>query len=152
MLLGILLAIVVVSGTAFAFTYGSTLAWQQRDQVSVNVDSYELVDGGETMEVQLTVQNPLNRAIDASSISLAVYPNEPPYPDDSEVTDPRGALIQSEETTIGSQSETTLTIRTPVKDGRLSEARAALSEGRLSASGSITMELLERRFTIDVQG
>lgn len=145
--LGALLAVVVVSGTAFAVTYGGSLAWQQRDQVEVGVSSYDLSSDATTMEVGLTVTNPLDRRIVIQTISLTVFPDGPPY-DDNELVDPRTATVQR--TVIEAQSEQTVTVTGTVKDGQQSAARTAVSEGTASASGTLLIEFGERSFRTNV--
>jgi hypothetical protein len=147
-LLGVLLAVVAVSGTAFAFTYGNTLAWQQRDAVEATATSYELAADGETMEIELTVENPLGQSITTSSVTMAVYAGESPYTDESLVTALRGATVT--ETTIGAQSEATVTVTVRVPDDRRGAAESALAAGNASASGSLTFDFVQREFTTDV--
>lgn len=145
--LGTLLAIVVVSGTAFAVTYGGSLAWQQRDQVEVGVSSPDLSADATTMNVGLTITNPLSRPIVVQSISLTVFPDGPPY-DDDELVDPRTATVPR--TVIDAQSEQTVTVTGTVKDGQQSAAGTAVSEGTASASGTLTIGFSDRTYTINV--
>lgn len=145
--LGVLLALVVISGTAFAVTYGSSFAWQQRDQVEIGVNSYDLSSDGETMTVELTITNPLSEPVSAQSTSLTVFPDGPPHEDD-ELVDPRTATVS--QTTVDAQSEATVTVTGSVKDGQESAARAALSDGTATASGPLTLELGERTYSINV--
>ncbi|MFB6176492.1 MAG: hypothetical protein ABEI99_05000, partial [Halobaculum sp.] len=123
--LGVLLAVVVVSGTAFAVTYGGSLAWQQRDEVAVEVASIELSADATTVTVDLTVTNPLNEPIVVQSISLTVFPDGPPYGNDA-LVDPRTATVPR--TTIDAQSETTVTVTGTVKEGKQSAAREAVAD------------------------
>lgn len=145
--LGVLLAVVVVSGTAFAVTYGGSLAWQQRDQVEVGVSSYDLSADATTMKVELAITNPLNQPVVVQSISLTVFPDGPPY-DGDELVDPRTATVPRTE--IGAQSEQTVTVTGTVKDGEQSAARAALSDGTAAASGTLTIGFGDKTYTINV--
>ncbi|MFB6244250.1 MAG: hypothetical protein ABEH80_09125 [Halobaculum sp.] len=147
LLLGVLLAVVVVSGVAFAATFQSTLAWQQRDEVTATVTDYALVDDGEAIAVAVTVDNPLSVPLESSTTTVTVYPSGPPYPDEP-VTDGRRATVS--ETTVSAGGSAVVTVTVPIKTEQTERATAVVQNGSAAASGSIKLELGDRRFDLDV--
>lgn len=149
LLLAAFAALLLVTGAAFASTFGSQLTWQQRDAVDVSVDEYAVTDGEEpTVTVRLTVRNPLDRPVEVSDSELVVYRGTKPYGDDDRLTAPRTSSVS--DTPVPAGGERTVTATMAVLDGGTERARAAVDDGSATVSGVLRVRLLGREFSVDV--
>lgn len=149
-LLAAFAVLLLLTGGAFAPTFGAQLTWQQRDAVGVSVEDYTVRTDGEspTMRVRLAVDNPLDRAVEVSDPSVVVYEGEPPFEDDRQLTVPRTASVP--DTTVPAGGERTVTLTATVAENGTERARAAVEAGNASASGILEARLVGREFSVDV--
>lgn len=150
LLLGGFALLLVVSGTAFASTFGSQVSWQQRDAVDARVVGYEVVDddGTTAMRVRLAVDNPISRPVRVSGGEIVVYEGEEPFSDADQLTVARSLTVP--ETTVPAGGDRTVDALVEVDANRTDRARAAVAEGSATASGVLTVELVGREFDVGV--
>lgn len=152
LLLATVAVLLLVTGGAFAATFGSQLTWQQRDAVAVSVEEYAVVtaDGAPAVRVRLAVENPLDRPIEVRDPELVVYEGEPPFEDDRELTVPRTASMP--DTVVPADGERTVAVTMAVAENGngTDRARAAVDGGNASASGLVAVRLVGREFSVDV--
>ena len=149
LLLAAFAALLLVTGAAFATTFGSQLTWQQRDAVSASAGEYAFRGGEEpAVTARVTVTNPLDRPVAVGGAELVVYDGEAPFRDDERLTSASGTSIA--DVTVPADGERTVAVRMPVVDGAADAARAAVEDGSASASGVIRLRLFEREFSVDV--
>jgi hypothetical protein len=150
LLIGVFVALLVVSVAAFAFTFESRLAWQHRDAVATEVDGVRVVagEGRPALAVNVTVENPTARAVTLTDVALVVYRGDPPFADDRQLTVPRTASVPR--TTVPGGGTATATVTARVEDGAVERARRAVANGTATPSGSLELELLGRGFDTDV--
>lgn len=148
LLLGGFALLLVVTGTAFASTFGTQLTWQQRDGVTVAPTGYELVaddgDGEPTVRVAVRVENPLGRPIELSGGSLVVYDGA----DGRQLTDAASASIPR--VTVPPGGERTVAVTAALRSNSTRRARTAIERGTATASGVVEVTLGGREFTVDV--
>jgi hypothetical protein len=148
LLLAVLVAATLVTGTAFADTYGTTLQWQQRGDVSVSVADVEIAEDDSKLAVSVVVHNELDHRIEVLRSVVGVYPGEPPYADGSELNHPHSTM--SSVTAIGPGEHVDVTITTQLRDDSESKLRDRVENGNVSISGSLMIELQDRRYSVDV--
>ncbi len=146
-LVGGLVAVLVVSGTAFAHTFGSTLAFQQRDEIDVQPSTMTLND--QTVTVEYTIQNPLDRPVEVYSVELVVYEGEPPFADRSELTVRRQAQLADGDTTVAPGETARVTVELPIASTR-ERTQAAIDSGDAVPSGIFQFRLGDREFGVEV--
>lgn len=148
LLLAALAVLVLVSGAAFASTFGAQLTWQQRDTVATSVDGYAVGDGTPAVRVRLTVENPLDRSIEVGNAELVVYEGEAPFDDGERLTVPRSSSVS--DTTVPAGGERTVTVTARVAADAADRVRAAVANGSATASGVVEVRLAGREFSVDV--
>jgi len=148
LLLSVFGALLLVSVTAFAFTFESQLAWQHRDAIATEVEGVRLVAGGEAPDVEMnvTVENPTGRAVTLTGAALVVYEGAPPFEDDRQLSVPRTASVPRTTVSAGESETVTVTARA----GNVTRARRAIARGTATPSGTLEVELVGRGFTVDV--
>ncbi|ESP89401.1 hypothetical protein [Candidatus Halobonum tyrrellensis] len=148
-LLVALAGLLLVTGSAFATTFGSQLTWQQRDAVAVSAGEFAVHEGDPpTVTVELAVDNPLDRPVETTGADLVVYDGDPPFADDDPVSVRRSAAVPA--TTVPAGGERTVTVTLDLPADGVERARTAVDDGSASVSGTVRLELLGREFGVDV--
>lgn len=144
---GGLFALLLLSGTAFAHTFGSTLAFQQRDQVTFQQSDLAL-DGG-TVTVEYAVSNPLSRPVELYGVEMVVYEGGPPFEDGSELTVRRRAQLAGDDRVI--EAGETATVRVELPAASTSDRiEAAIEADDAVPSGIFKFRLGGREFPVEV--
>lgn len=146
-LLGGLAGILLVTGTAFAHTFGSTMAFQQRDEVAVSLSDVTLA--GSELEVSYTIENPLDRPVRLGDVEMVVYEGGPPFTDGSELSVRRQAQLVGDDVTIGAGESVTVTVTAPIASSP-DRVQAALDDDEAVPSGIMHFTLGDRQFTVEV--
>lgn len=146
-LLGGLIALVVLSGTAFAHAFGGTMAFQQRDQLSVEQTNVAL--SGDTVTVEYAVENPLARSVTLYGVEMVVYEGEPPFDDGSELTVRRQAQVAGGDVQIDSGETAQVTVELPIAS-ESDRVQAAIEAEDAVPSGLFQFRLGGREFLVEV--
>ncbi|MFC7098531.1 hypothetical protein [Halobaculum marinum] len=148
-LLAVLAGCLAVSAAAFASTAGAQLAWQDRDAIDFSVDGYDLDDGDDpTLRIRVTASNPTAVETTVRVDSLVAFDRV--AADGNELTVPRSATMSPRSVTLAPGESTTLVVVADVPADRLDRTREAIAAGRVTASGSFSVEIRDRRFSADV--
>lgn len=131
---------------AFAQSFGGTLAWHQRDEVTAN--AIQTSADGDTVEVRVRINNPLTRKLTTTGVRLVVYEGAPPFADNQQLTVPRQAQLVADETVIAPESTAAVTATAPVEDGV--QIHPIIDEGTATPSGVVRVILGDKEFDIRV--
>lgn len=149
-LLVALLGSLVVTGSALAGTFGTQLAYQERDAIEVTATEYTLSADASELTVTFEINNPLARTVEITSGSLAAYEGDPPFVGQTPLSVPQSSAV--EQTTVEAETSATITATLEIREEQRDAARRAAENDDIAVSGILFAHIRGGNFQIDVGG
>jgi hypothetical protein len=145
LLYGSFLVVFLLGGTLFVPTFMAQLAVQNTASINATPIDYrvERTDGSAVLLTKIRIHNPTTHAVTLSTVEAVAYRTGHP------LTQSRTTTL-STDTVVPAGESRVVTTQLPIKDGSVSETRAAVAHGNVTVSGLIYGEIVNKRIEIDL--